>query len=248
MGSEFELIPAIDLKGGKCVRLEEGVASRSREYGDNPVAVALEWQEQGASRLHVVDLDGAFSGETTHLDLARTIFKSVRIPVQFGGGVRTLARLERLLDLGASRVILGTVAVESPEIVEEAVKRHGTAVVVAIDAREGRVTLRGWLSQSTLSALDLARRMKTLGVERVIYTDVSRDGLLLGVNVQETEKLAREGGIRVIASGGVASIQDLRELWQRRQSGIEGVILGRALYEKKLDFRQAVEELGALPC
>jgi phosphoribosylformimino-5-aminoimidazole carboxamide ribotide isomerase len=239
----FELIPAIDLKGGKCVRLQQGVAARATEYGGDPVEMALHWQEQGAPRLHLVDLDGAFSGESRHLAVAGAIFEALTIPVQFGGGVRTLDQIGRLLDLGAKRVILGTIAVSQPELVEAAVNRHNEAIVIGIDAREGKVAARGWIDQTEISALDLARKMKTMGVARLIYTDVSRDGMLSGVNVKETEKLAREIGIPVIASGGVAAVEDLRELWNCRASGIEGVILGRALYEKKLDFRRALTQM-----
>jgi phosphoribosylformimino-5-aminoimidazole carboxamide ribotide isomerase len=234
--SDFELIPAIDLKGGKCVRLQEGIASRSTEYGDDPVAMALHWEELGATRLHLVDLDGAFSGEAAHLDIARSIFRSLRIPVQFGGGLRTIDQIDRILDLGATRAILGTVAVEHPEVVAEAARRHPSSVVVGIDARKGKVALRGWVDQTTVSASELARRMKDLGVERVIYTDVARDGMLSGVNFEETENLCREAEIRVIASGGVSCCKDVRALWERRGCGIEGVILGRALYDRKIDF------------
>ena len=235
--ADFELIPAIDLQGGKCVRLEEGVASRSTEYGGDPVAMALHWQEQGAGRLHVVDLDGAFAGEARHLDAVRRICEALRIPVQFGGGLRTMEQMDRIFDLGVGRAILGSVAVDSPEIVEQALLRHPGSIVVGIDARHGKVALRGWVEQTALAALDLAKRMKRLGVERIVYTDVSRDGMLQGVNLAETETMAREGGLRVIASGGVSSAGDVRELWQRRACGIEGVILGRSLYEKRIDFR-----------
>ncbi len=240
---DFELIPAIDLKGGKCVRLQEGDAARSTEYSDDPAATALFWQEQGATRLHLVDLDGAFSGEARHFEAVRAIFRALEIPVQFGGGVRTLDHIERLLDSGADRVILGTIAVEHPEIVEEAVRRHGEAIVAGVDARNGVVALRGWVDLSSLSALDVARRMKSLGVRRIIYTDVSRDGMLSGINVRDTAHLAREAGIGVIASGGAAGMDDIRALWQSRECGIEGVILGRALYEKRLDFREALQSL-----
>ena len=239
----FELIPAIDLKEGKCVRLQEGVASRATEYGDDPLAMALHWQEQGAARLHVVDLDGAFSGEVRHLEIVRSICRALKIPVQFGGGLRTLDQIERIFDLGVERAILGTVAIEHPELVEEALRRRQGAVAVGIDARQGKVALRGWVEQTSVAALDLARRMKQLGVERIIYTDVSRDGMLQGANLEETEKLAQEAGIRVIASGGVSGIDDVLELWKRRASGIEGVILGRSLYEKKIDFRDLCTQL-----
>ncbi len=240
------MIPAIDLKGGKCVRLQEGVAERVTEYSDDPVTMALAWEEQGATRLHLVDLDGAFSGTSVHLEVARAIFRSLKVPVQFGGGIRSLEHVDRILNLGADRVVLGTVAVEHPEIVEEAARKYGASIVIGIDARNGKVASRGWIEQTSLSALDLAKRMGSIGVLRIIYTDVSRDGMLRGVNFRETEELAREAGIRVIASGGVAGLDDIRELWRRRESGIEGVILGRALYDKRLDFRETVEALKAL--
>jgi phosphoribosylformimino-5-aminoimidazole carboxamide ribotide isomerase len=233
---EMELIPAIDLKGGKCVRLQEGVASRATEYGDDPLSMALHWEAQGATRLHLVDLDGAFSGQSAHLDIAKSIFRALKIPVQFGGGLRTAEQVETILDLGAARAIIGTVAVEKPEIVAEAVKNHPEKIVVGIDARQGDVVLRGWVEKTVIRAAELARRMKDIGVRRIIYTDVARDGMLRGVNFDETENVCREAGIRVIASGGVAGVDDVRILWERRACGIEGVILGRALYDRKIDF------------
>ena len=240
----FELIPAVDLKGGKCVRLREGIASQATEYSDDPVAMALHWEDLGATRLHLVDLDGAFSGKAAHLGIAESIFRKLKIPVQFGGGLRTLDQIETVLSLGADRAILGTVAVDHPEIVEEAVKRHASAIVVGIDARSGKVALRGWVDQTAITAVDLARRVKNLGVERVIYTDVARDGMLRGVNFEETEHLCREAGIAVIASGGVSSLEDVRAIWERRAFGIEGIILGRALYDRKIDFGQLRAQVG----
>jgi phosphoribosylformimino-5-aminoimidazole carboxamide ribotide isomerase len=242
---DFDLIPAIDMKGGKCVRLEEGNASRMREYGDDPLAMALSWQEQGAGRLHLVDLDGAFSGGGPHLHVAAAIFRELQIPVQYGGGLRTIEQIGRVLDLGARRAIVGTAAITHPEILEEALKRWPGSLAVAIDAREGVVAVRGWVDQSGVSALELALRVREIGVERVIYTDVSRDGMLRGVNVEETESLARRSGVRVIASGGVTGVADVRALWERRQVGIEGVVLGRALYEGRLDFRLIKSQLAS---
>ncbi|MFH1573332.1 MAG: 1-(5-phosphoribosyl)-5-[(5-phosphoribosylamino)methylideneamino]imidazole-4-carboxamide isomerase [Acidobacteriota bacterium] len=232
----FELIPAIDLKGGKCVRLRQGVASEATEYGDDPVAMAVHWQDQGAVRLHLVDLDGAFSGNPVHAALVREIFRSLAIPVQFGGGVRTAAQVEAILEAGADRVILGTVAVQAPELVAECARRFGSSIVVGIDARAGRVLTRGWVQQSSVRAAGLALRMKDLGIERIVYTDVTRDGMLEGMNVGETADLARETGLRVIASGGATGMEDVRALWEQRGSGIEGMILGRALYDKRLDL------------
>ena len=243
MSENFEPIPAIDLKGGKCVRLQEGIASRATEYSSDPVSMALHWEAQGATRLHLVDLDGAFSGQAAHLEIAKSIFRSLKIPVQFGGGLRTLQQIETVLELGAARAILGTVAVDHPEVVEEAVRRHPGSIVVGIDARNGKVALRGWVDQTVFTAVDLARRMKELGVERVIYTDVARDGMLSGVNFAETETLCREAGIRVIASGGVSKIEDVRILWEKRACGIEGVILGKALYDKKIDFSDLLKQM-----
>jgi phosphoribosylformimino-5-aminoimidazole carboxamide ribotide isomerase len=240
---EMELIPAIDLKGGKCVRLQEGVASSATEYSDDPVSMALHWEARGATRLHLVDLDGAFSGQSTHLEIAKSIFRSLKIPVQFGGGLRTAEQIETILDLGAARAIIGTIAVEKPEVVEAAVNRHPDAIVVGIDARGGNVVLRGWVEKTVVRAADLARRMKDMGVPRIIYTDVERDGMLIGVNFDETEKLCRDAGVRVIASGGVSSVEDVRELWNRRDCGIEGVILGRALYEHKIDFADLCRQM-----
>lgn len=239
MGTHFELIPAIDMKGGKCVRLEEGDAARATEYGDDPVAMARHWESQGARRLHLVDLDGAFSGSPAHLDAARRIFRALRIPVQFGGGVRSMDQIEGLLEAGADRVILGTLAVERPDLVEGAVRRWGSAIVVGIDARQGRVAVRGWVEGTSMAARELAERVRAAGVERVVYTDVARDGMLTGVDVEETERLALQTGLAVIASGGVAALDDVRSLWERREAGIEGVVLGRALYERKLDYREA---------
>ncbi len=227
------------------MRLQEGVASRSTEYADDPLEVALQWQELGAGRLHLVDLDGAFAGESAHLSTARSIFRGLKIPVQFGGGLRTLDQIERILDLGASRAIVGTLAVDQPDVVEEALKRRPGRVIVGIDARRGLVALRGWVDQTSVTAVELARRMKQIGVERVIYTDVTRDGMLRGVNLEETENLARAAGVRVIASGGVAGMEDVKALWERRAAGIEGVILGRALYEKKLDFAEIKKTMAS---
>jgi phosphoribosylformimino-5-aminoimidazole carboxamide ribotide isomerase len=240
----FELIPAIDLKQGKCVRLRGGDMNQTTEYSNDPLAMALHWQEQGASRLHLVDLDGAFAGESRHLAAAHAIFRRLKIPVQFGGGLRSLEQVDRVLGLGADRAILGTAAVESPELVRTAVRRHPGTIVVGIDARQGRVARRGWAEQGTEFAADLARQMMELGVERFVYTDIARDGMLVGVNIDQTARLARACGARIIASGGVASVADVRALWERREEGIEGVILGRALYDKKIDFAGLRAELA----
>ena len=239
----FELIPAVDMKSGKCVRLQEGIASRVTEYGDDPVAMALHWESLGATRLHLVDLDGAFTGQAAHLHIARNIFHALKIPVEFGGGLRTLEQIETMFDLGVDRVILGTVAIDNPKLVAEAVKRHPGSIIVGIDAKKGMVTLRGWVDVTSVSAVTLALQMKELGVERIIYTDVARDGMLTGVNFEETENLSRQTGMKIIGSGGVATVEDVRSLWAIRDGGVEGVILGRALYEKKIDFESLLTQM-----
>ena len=239
--NEFECIPAIDLKAGKCVRLQEGAADRATEYGDDPAAMARRWEEEGASRLHLVDLDGAFSGDSAHRAVACRIFRELRIPVQFGGGLRTLEHVSTILDSGADRAILGTAAAENPGMVAEACRRWPGRIVAGIDARRGKVALRGWVQQTSVGVVDLARRLRGCGVERIIYTDVARDGMFRGVNLDETAMLAREAGLRVIASGGVSGHGDVREVWERRSSGIEGVILGRALYEGRVNLGALIE-------
>jgi phosphoribosylformimino-5-aminoimidazole carboxamide ribotide isomerase len=241
--TEFECIPAIDLKGGKCVRLQEGAADRATQYGDDPVAIAEYWEAQGAARLHLVDLDGAFSGDPAHRAVALRVFRTLRIPVQFGGGLRSIDHISYILENGADRVILGTVAAENPDLVEQVCRRWPGRIVAGLDARGGKIALRGWVDQTATDAVALARLLKNHGVDRVIYTDVARDGMLRGVNLDETEALARQAGVRVIASGGVSSSDDVRALWSRRDSGIEGVILGRALYEKRIDLAALLGEV-----
>jgi phosphoribosylformimino-5-aminoimidazole carboxamide ribotide isomerase len=241
MSENLCLIPAIDLKGGKCVRLQEGEASRATEYGDDPVAMALHWKSLGARLLHLVDLDGAFSGSPIHLEIVRRIIESAGIPVQIGGGIRSIARVEEFLNMGAARVILGTVAVEHPEVVESSIREFGSeAILVGIDSRGGEAAVRGWIGRSGVSAVELGLRVQRLGVRRIIYTDVSRDGMLRGVNIAETERMARETSLKIIASGGVAGLADLQALSERRHLGIEGVILGRALYEGRVHLPEAL--------
>jgi phosphoribosylformimino-5-aminoimidazole carboxamide ribotide isomerase len=225
----MHVIPAIDLRGGRCVRLYQGDYGRETVVGDDPVAMARHWQDAGARLLHVVDLDGARAGRPVQIDLIGEMCAALTIPVELGGGLRTLADVEVVLARGVDRVILGTVALEQPDLVDAALAGHGAdRVVLGIDARDGRVASRGWLETTDVEVGDLARAMAARGVRTVIYTDIGRDGTLTGPNIAATAALARESGLAVIASGGVSQRADLAAL--ALEPGIEGVIVGRALY------------------
>ncbi len=243
------VFPAIDLRRGKCVRLLQGAPDAETVYCDDPVAMARQWESIGARWLHVVNLDGAFAGslETDERDLPvnlralRQMAQVVNVPIQFGGGVRTLEDVELLLRLGATRVVMGTVAVRQPELVSAAIERFGPQkVIVGIDARDGRVATHGWQEISTITAVNLGREMHQRGVEEVIYTDISRDGTLGGVNVSATALLALQTGLRVIASGGVASLDDIRALKEVEEDGVVGVVIGKALYTGAINLTQAI--------
>ncbi len=233
--------PAIDLRGGRCVRLIQGQASQERVYSADPAAMAQAWEQQGAQWLHLVNLDGALGDQAAaNMAALSAILASVTIPAQFGGGLRSIDDVARLLDAGVARVILGTVAVREPDMVAEAVARFGPArIAVGIDARDGRVATHGWLETSDVLAVDLARQMAEVGVERIVYTDIQRDGTLTGPNVEATRHLAQRSGLAVIASGGVSALEDIRTLASQASAGIEGVIVGMALYEKRFTLAEA---------
>ena len=234
----MEVIPAIDLKSGRCVRLYQGDFQQETVYSDDPLSVALAWQEQGAVRLHLVDLDGAAGGKPVNLEVTSQIIRRLTIPVQVGGGVRDEAIAEVLLATGADRIVIGTAAVQDPSFVESLCNNHGgSRVVVAVDARDGQVAIKGWTEQSSLSSIDLARRMSGLGVQRLLYTDISRDGTLTEPNFTATADLVRNSGMAVLASGGVTSLDQIRSL---ADTGVEGVILGRALYENAFSLPEAL--------
>jgi phosphoribosylformimino-5-aminoimidazole carboxamide ribotide isomerase len=242
------IFPAIDLRRGRCVRLRQGRAGEETVYDDDPASVARRWVAEGAEWLHVVNLDGAFgergggTGQPINLQRLAEIREAVPgTPIQFGGGVRSVADVEKSLALGATRVILGTVAVAQPAVVADAIERLGPErIVVGIDAREGLVATHGWLQTSETTAEALGQAMGQQGVLRVVYTDIARDGMLSGVNIEATAALARATGLRVIASGGVASLEDLRRLKARAADGIEGVIIGQALYTGAVSLAEAI--------
>ncbi|MCL4775260.1 MAG: 1-(5-phosphoribosyl)-5-[(5-phosphoribosylamino)methylideneamino]imidazole-4-carboxamide isomerase [Burkholderiaceae bacterium] len=235
------LIPAIDLKDGRCVRLKQGDMNAETVFSDDPGAVARHWVEQGARRMHLVDLNGAVAGRPRNEPAIRAIVDAVggNVPVQLGGGIRDLDTIERYLDDGISYVIIGTAAVKNPGFLHDACNAFPGQIIVGLDARDGKVATDGWSKLTRHDVLDLAKKFEGYGVEAVIYTDIGRDGMLAGVNVEATVRLARELRIPVIASGGFASLDDVEQLCAIEGEGVTGAILGRALYEGALDFRAA---------
>lgn len=232
------LYPAIDLKDGNCVRLLRGEMEAATVFGTDPAAQARAFQDAGAEWLHLVDLNGAFAGRPVNAAAVEAILAAIDIPAQLGGGIRDLATIEGWLEKGLSRVILGTVAVENPDLVRQAAARFPGRIAVGIDARAGRVATRGWATETEVTATDLARRFEDAGVAAIIYTDIDRDGAMQGPNIAATEALARAVGIPVIASGGVSSLDDLRALAETRV--IAGAISGRALYDGAIDLAEAL--------
>ena len=235
------IIPAIDLKDGQCVRLTQGRKANVTVYDGDPVEIAKNFEAVGARMLHVVDLDGAFEGGVSrNRRTVRKIIRSLDIPVQFGGGIRSVSDVQQLIEYGAAQVVIGTLAAESPDTLERFVQLFGFRICVGIDARKGRVLTRGWEQQSEMSAVDLARRVADAGVDRIVYTDVARDGTLGGVNIEQTCTIAKESGARVTASGGVSSIDDIRSLQNARSCGIDSVIIGKAIYEGRFTLQDAL--------
>jgi phosphoribosylformimino-5-aminoimidazole carboxamide ribotide isomerase len=240
------VIPAIDIRAGRVVRLKGGVLQDETVYGHDPVAAARAWEAEGARRLHVVDLDAAIEGKPQP-DALGAVIDAVKIPVEVGGGLRVLENAMRYKERGADRVIFGTAAVARPGVVQEAVHLWPEAVVVALDARNGRVTVAGWQELTSTTALDLAAQVKAWGVKRVQYTDVVRDGALSWPNIEATAELARQSGLRITAGGGVATLDDLRRLSVLEPIGIDEVIVGKALYEKRFTLAEAMEAVGQEP-
>jgi phosphoribosylformimino-5-aminoimidazole carboxamide ribotide isomerase len=234
----MEVIPSIDLKSGRCVRLYQGDYQQETVYSEDPLAVAIAWEEQGAPRLHLVDLDGAAEGTPANLAIISAIVSQLKIRVQVGGGIRNLATAETLLSAGVDRVVIGTAAVEQPALVQELCEKYGKQrVVVALDARNGQVAIKGWTENTSVSALQLAEDMTAIGVERLLYTDISRDGTLTEPNFSANATLAQNSAVKVQASGGIASLQHIERL---TKIGVEAAILGRALYTGAIQLAEAI--------
>lgn len=235
----MQLYPAIDLKDGQCVRLKQGEFKEITVYSQKPEEVAALWQSQGATFLHLVDLDGALAGRSVNEKVIKKITDTVSVPIEIGGGIRNEEAIESMLSLGVARVIIGTKAVENPEFIRDMVKKFGQDRIVAgVDAKDGMVAVEGWEKISGITASELCNRMKEYGVRHIVYTDISRDGMLTGPNVEYTKKLTEETGMDIIASGGMSSMEDLRQLYH---AGVRGAIIGKALYEKRIDLKEAIE-------
>lgn len=234
----MQLYPAIDMKGGKCVRLTQGSFDHTKVYSDDPVDMAEKWVSMGATFLHLVDLDGALKGRSVNEPVIRRILSAVTVPVQVGGGIRSREAVKNMLDLGVRRVIIGTMAAKEPEFMRALTEEFDPEQIVAgVDAKDGLVAVEGWEKVSTLTSLELCLKMKEYGIRHIVYTDISRDGMLTGPNVETTRELTLNTGMDIIASGGVSCMEDLQELYNQ---GIQGAIIGKALYEKRLDLQDAV--------
>ena len=232
------ILPAIDLKDGKCVRLEQGLFDKVTVFGDNPVEMAKKWESQGSQYLHLVDLDGAKDGVPKNLEIIKDICKNLNIPIQLGGGIRTKETVKILLDAGVTRVIVGTMAINDMELLKELVDEYGERIVVSIDAKDGLVAVDGWVNVSQVDSIELVRELEKIGVKTIVYTDIAKDGMMEGPNFEIYETLAKETNIDVIASGGVSAIENVKKL---KKMNMYGAIIGRALYTGDIDLKEALE-------
>ncbi|MDP3730317.1 MAG: 1-(5-phosphoribosyl)-5-[(5-phosphoribosylamino)methylideneamino]imidazole-4-carboxamide isomerase [Candidatus Omnitrophota bacterium] len=235
----MKVMPAIDIKGGKVVRLTQGKAECETVYFDSPLEVARMWADQGADLIHVVDLDGAIGGEPKNLKLVREIIGGVNVKVEFGGGIRDEETIQSLIDAGIEKVVIGTRALEE-DFISKASKRFGNRIVVGIDAKDGMVLTKGWLFKTEMGAVDLAGKMAALGIRTINYTDISRDGMLKGPNVDSLKRILKVKGIDVIASGGISTMEDVKRLKELEGAGLKGMIIGKALYENTIDLKEAI--------
>lgn len=242
------IYPAVDIMDGKCVRLYQGRPEAIKVYSDNPAEMARKWESEGADFLHVVDLNGAVAGSPQNLPAVERIVKGVGIPIQLGGGIRDVVTLEKVFDVGVERAVLGTTIITSPEFVAEACMKHGPRIVAAIDARGGKVAISGWKEGTGYSASDVIKELELLGISRFMYTDILSDGTRRGVNIEAVRALVREVDIPLIVSGGVSSLDDIRGLRKLEPMGVDGVIIGTALYEGSFTLREAIEAAGGRGC
>lgn len=243
--NKITLIPAIDILGGKCVRLEQGDYSRETVYSDNPVSQALKWRDEGAEIIHIVDLDGAKSGLPVNIDVIEKMIKAVGIPCEIGGGIRTYENAANLADVGAARVIFGTAAIQNPEIIQKFLQKYPEKTVLGIDAKNGMVAVKGWLELHSVTARELAAKFAEMGVIRFIYTDIATDGMLAGPNYREISDFCDNvPKAAVIASGGISSVDNIMKLAELGKPNLEGAIVGKALYSGKINLKDAIEELS----
>ncbi len=238
MGLKDFIIPAVDIKDGKAVRLYKGDPKAVTVYGDNPVDIAKMWEDKGAKQLHVVDLDGAFEGKPKNYRIVERIVKSISIPVEFGGGLRSFEAVKLMLDIGVSRVVIGSLAYQNREETIKSIDNFPERIIIGIDAKDGKVAIKGWIEKTEYTPLEFAKEFDNLDIWGFLYTDVNRDGALVGANVEGTKKLASNLKHPVIASGGVGSIEDIMKLYQLREYGVYGVVVGKALYEGKIKLEE----------
>ena len=234
------VIPAVDIKGGKCVRLRQGLMDEETIFSDNPEEMALKWEEKGAKRLHLVDLDGAVKGETSNKEVVQNIVKAVSVPVQLGGGIRNMEIIEDYIDMGIDQVILGTVAYKNSDLVEEACKRYAGKIIVSIDSKDGYISIEGWTEQTRMAAIDLAKNFENMGVNSIIYTDIKRDGMENGPNLDAIRRFAGALNMQVIAAGGISSLRDIEDLSALEKYGVNGAIIGKALYSGLIKLEEAI--------
>lgn len=239
----MRIIPAVDIKAGQCVRLVQGKADQETIYSNDPVAMACHWDEEGAQLIHVVDLDGAFDGQPVNAKIIKNIIYNSTVDIQIGGGIRTMDALSAYFDAGAYRIILGTIAHQQPEFVAQACQKYPGKILVGIDARDGKVAIKGWREVSDQSAIDLAKSLESVGVAGYIFTDISKDGMMQGPNLEQIKEFASATTAPVIASGGVSRIEDVINLLALEKEGVEGMIIGKALYDKKLDYRGILKKV-----
>jgi len=235
------IIPAVDIKQGRCVRLLQGRMEDETFYGDDPAHMAKRWEQEGAQLIHVIDLDGAFAKEAKNFESVKQILTNIKVPIQLGGGIRDADTIAMYMDLGVSKVIIGSEALYSPGLVKEACKKFEGQIVVGIDARKGMVAVEGWSKTSQTTALELAKEFESCGVAAINFTDIHRDGMQTGPNIEETAALADAVSIPIVASGGVSSLQDIKNLLEIEHKGVTGVITGKALYEGSLDLQEAIK-------
>jgi phosphoribosylformimino-5-aminoimidazole carboxamide ribotide isomerase len=237
------VIPAIDIKGGKCVRLFQGDYAKETVYSDDPVDVAKKWEKYGAKRIHLVDLDGALEGVPRNLETVKNIRKAVKAEIEYGGGVRLLKTIDSLIEAGINYVILGTAAVKTPELLNEAVEKYGQKIIVGLDARKGKVAVSGWKETSGIDALELALKIKAAGIKQIIFTDIEKDGAMIGPNISALKEMAVKSGVNIIASGGISTENDVMKIKELESFGVNGMIIGKALYKGTINLIDIISKV-----